>query len=616
MGGGHLRRVVVAGFCVTGVLLVFVSLHTPVKYAEEQEEHVRVLERRPAFNVVIKLLTYNRLHSLTRCLESLASADYGAHVVKLHVFIDHFPLSDAPPLPPAAVEGKLKEAHDLVSYADQFAWIHGPKEIHYRTRNAGLQGQWLEAWWPASDHEFAFVVEDDMRLSPFYFKYLRRIIEMYYYNPSNYDPSVYGISLQRPRFVPGKHGNRLQLEDSTRLFLYQLVGTWGQLLFPKPWKEFRLWYDVHKSMNSKPILDGMITTGWYHRSKERIWTPWFIKFAHCKGYYNLYTHFPNEQALSVSYRDKGVNTKTGAGPDSNLIGNGSLSEMHFWEMKPLTRLKRYDFCFREVIQGRLIKNAKDVYNIAPFLRVNGIVILVNAVGFSEEVTRNWLCHFSKLGIRNYVLLLQDHKLEQDLLRRGHAVMHVFPQLLEKGFGQQNQHIQNFLGIAQAVTWVLQADCNVWMTRVDTLWAANPFPRIKVENTDVLGFAAGIGISTELLYIKCSKGTLSLWRNIFKDLSFSTESLTRFRSFKLDEYSNVEALLIGQLVSRGALQVKTLPLTLKADIFTLHQNQIELPTALLTGIPINESYISVIRSLGWWMLDSELSCTGIYCSTFR
>jgi hypothetical protein len=37
-----------------------------------------------------------------------------------------------------------------------------------------------------------------------------------------------------------------------------MVGTWGQLLFPKPWKEFRLWYDEHKSKGIKPILEGMV----------------------------------------------------------------------------------------------------------------------------------------------------------------------------------------------------------------------------------------------------------------------------------------------------------------------------------------------------------------------
>lgn len=50
----------------------------------------------------------------------------------------------------------------------------------------------------------------------------------------------------------------MHLDSEKSLFLYQLVGTWGQLLFPKPWKEFRLWYDVHKAKDIKPLLQGMV----------------------------------------------------------------------------------------------------------------------------------------------------------------------------------------------------------------------------------------------------------------------------------------------------------------------------------------------------------------------
>lgn len=75
--------------------------------------------------------------------------------------------------------------------------------MNYRTANVGLQAQWLEAWWPSSEDEFAFVVEDDLELSPLYYKFLKKLILKYYYDSANYDPSIYGASLQRPRFVAG-----------------------------------------------------------------------------------------------------------------------------------------------------------------------------------------------------------------------------------------------------------------------------------------------------------------------------------------------------------------------------------------------------------------------------
>lgn len=98
---------------------------------------------------------------------------------------------------------KLENSHRILEFVDGFVWNFGEKLVHYRTGNVGLQAQWLESWWPGSDDEFAFVVEDDLEVSPLYYKFLRGLIVNYYYNASNFSPFIYGASLQRPRFVPG-----------------------------------------------------------------------------------------------------------------------------------------------------------------------------------------------------------------------------------------------------------------------------------------------------------------------------------------------------------------------------------------------------------------------------
>jgi len=49
-------------------------------------------------------------------------------------------------------------------------------------------------------------------------------------------------------------------------FLYQLVGTWGQFLFPSPWRAFRLWSDLRRHNESRePVLEGLETTQWWFR---------------------------------------------------------------------------------------------------------------------------------------------------------------------------------------------------------------------------------------------------------------------------------------------------------------------------------------------------------------
>ncbi|WJX55013.1 hypothetical protein P8452_40833 [Trifolium repens] len=114
----------------------------------------------PNFTFLIKVLTFNRLDSVSRCLRSLAATDYLGDRVHLHVYIDHFaPLNNS-------------------------------------------DAQWLEAWWPGSDDEFAFVVEDDLEVSSLYYEFVKALIVNFYYNGSNYSPSIFGATLQRARFVP------------------------------------------------------------------------------------------------------------------------------------------------------------------------------------------------------------------------------------------------------------------------------------------------------------------------------------------------------------------------------------------------------------------------------
>ncbi|KAL5062564.1 hypothetical protein RYX36_024301 [Vicia faba] len=123
----------------------------------------------PNFTFLIKLLAFNRLESVSRCLRSLADANYLGDRVHLHVYIDHFAVSDNT----SSVDLKLSESRRILEFVDGFEWRFGEKVVHYRTGNVGLQAQWLEAWWPGSDDEFAFVVEDDLEVSPLYYEFVK-----------------------------------------------------------------------------------------------------------------------------------------------------------------------------------------------------------------------------------------------------------------------------------------------------------------------------------------------------------------------------------------------------------------------------------------------------------
>ncbi|KAI3919370.1 hypothetical protein MKW92_046506 [Papaver armeniacum] len=463
------------------------------------------------FTLTVKLLAFDRFDSISRCLRSLANADYVDNRVNLHVYIDHFKEANHS----SNLDEKLEESHRILDFVDKFVWKYGEKFVHFRTGNVGLQAQWLESWWPSSDDEFAFVVEDDLEVSPLYYKFLKGLIVNYYYNSSNYSPSIYGASLQRPRFVPGKHGNKIQLDTGTRLFLYQLVGTWGQLLFPKPWKEFRLWYNIHKAKGIKPVLQGMVTTGWYKRMGERIWTPWFIKFIHSRGYFNIYTNFQGERALSVSHRDAGVNYGKTAGPDSNLLDETSL-DFNYLEMQPLSSLKWYDFCFREVLPGKVARSSDELSSLLYSARKKyNTIILISLHRTSQEVTMNMLCHFEKLNIQNYIFLGPNSDYLNDITRRGYHVISTESLVNNiKGFRSKkfegSDMLKEILAKAYIIKLCLKLELSSWVIDGNML----PIGNVMFADLHDTAYNFFATKDSDLLFVKSSSVSAKIWDDSF------------------------------------------------------------------------------------------------------
>ncbi|KAL0390758.1 UNVERIFIED_CONTAM: hypothetical protein Scaly_0432900 [Sesamum calycinum] len=234
---------------ISCLFLLSLPASSPKAQIATQFHHIQSPAPGPNFTFIIKVLTFNRLSSLSRCLKSLSRAHYDVNdKVHLHVFIDHFLLDSQ--TGSADLDNKLNVSKQILDFVDGFDWKFGEKLVHYRTSNAGLQAQWLEAWWPTSDHEFAFVVEDDLEVSPLYYRFLKAVILNYYYNASNFSPSIYGASLQRPRFVPGPDSflpdeNSI---DSNLLELYPLSSLkWGHPVIDA--SQFSEFSQLAKSIN-------------------------------------------------------------------------------------------------------------------------------------------------------------------------------------------------------------------------------------------------------------------------------------------------------------------------------------------------------------------------------
>lgn len=116
------------------------------------------------YSLTIKILTFNRVESLKRLLNSLSSANYSripdGKRLDVEIFVD-FP--QEPNLE------SLNTRRDTLSAAKSWNWEHGDKRIHARLENVGLAGQWHELWYPTSSNDLAFVLEDDLQVSPMVF---------------------------------------------------------------------------------------------------------------------------------------------------------------------------------------------------------------------------------------------------------------------------------------------------------------------------------------------------------------------------------------------------------------------------------------------------------------
>lgn len=125
----------------------------------------------PSFDMKysIKILAYNRPRSLQRLLASLLRADYLTQNVSIAILIDG-----------GQTEEDTLQVDDVIRIAEQFRWPHGTKSLIKNDRNVGLAGQWHFAWQPVANNEAAFVFEDDVAVSPFFFKWSSQAVSTYY----------------------------------------------------------------------------------------------------------------------------------------------------------------------------------------------------------------------------------------------------------------------------------------------------------------------------------------------------------------------------------------------------------------------------------------------------
>ncbi|KAK3094122.1 hypothetical protein FSP39_024369, partial [Pinctada imbricata] len=240
-------------------------------------------------------LVFNRASSLKRQLDSLNTAEYFGDKVLLEVWIDR-----------SKKNGNIDSETYLV--AKNFTFKYGDVRIHNHTRHVGLYGQWFGTWNPDPDsNEIAVFLEDDVSVSPFFYRWLRNVHKKY---DRRKDVAGYSLSGICPRFKNSR-GN-VRGPKTEICILYRASGSWGVSPNRENWFRFIEWYkNTSRDPTFEPLIEGIFPSRTYQRfmkagTTDEMWTMWHIYYTYVNNQFTLFSNFPNEIGLTSHWQEEGL----------------------------------------------------------------------------------------------------------------------------------------------------------------------------------------------------------------------------------------------------------------------------------------------------------------------
>eukprot|EP00038_Savillea_parva_P001123 m.101566 g.101566 ORF g.101566 m.101566 type:complete len:800 (+) comp10398_c0_seq1:235-2634(+) len=170
----------------------------------------------------ILIFANNRLESLQRLCRSLQNA-YINETVAVNFYLE----ADQP-----------TEVYDYVS---TFGWRHGPVQVMARHTKGGLINAIIEGWFPAGDEEWAFFLEDDIEVSPYFLTWAQEGRVWCENKPLCIGVSLYSPMLNelvRPKAVLTE---MLRAVHAAPAYHAQVPCSWGAAYKPSTWRKFRKW---------------------------------------------------------------------------------------------------------------------------------------------------------------------------------------------------------------------------------------------------------------------------------------------------------------------------------------------------------------------------------------
>lgn len=170
-------------------------------------------------NPLIVVVGYNRPTSILRLLKSIEEADYDSEDITLMISLD-----------------KAENDNGVKSIAESFRWTHGEKIIREFKNRQGLKKHIIKCGDLTDIYEAVIVLEDDLVVSPGYYKYVLQALEFY-----ADEDIIAGISLYSHEWNGYAHRFFQPIVDEFDTYLGQFSITWGQCWTRKSWQGFKTW---------------------------------------------------------------------------------------------------------------------------------------------------------------------------------------------------------------------------------------------------------------------------------------------------------------------------------------------------------------------------------------
>lgn len=264
----------------------------------------------------IVVFTYLRTKGLQRLLRSLTEAYYpSSATITLNIFFDY-------PKPQHNDTESGVERRRTLQIINNLTWRHGPLSVHRRETNVGLKSNILEAWYPTVSsseakgagssigHEVCVFLEDDIELSVFWFDWALAAVEKYYLSARLSSPAIHskivGVSLFRPIYDQMTYREHV-VRNGNSPFLLQQPCSWGAIYFPKPWREFRDWYESFEKTGRDPV----VKTERGHEPMSNLWgvnaswKKYLIRLMYDRGWAMVYPNLPERLVFATNHVMKG-----------------------------------------------------------------------------------------------------------------------------------------------------------------------------------------------------------------------------------------------------------------------------------------------------------------------